>query len=128
METSWKKECDVDINILFVYPFHIISRHTYILVWNQIINSFKSTLIIKNPTKVKNFPMFYCFVGISRSGALCLLMSFQNWRQKMNISNCLGSVPTASTIGIVLYVILYAINIATYNLVVWQTTSLQHWR
>jgi len=53
---------------------------------------------------------------------------FPKLETKMNISNCLGSVPTASTIGVVLFVILYAINIATYNLVVWQTTSLQPWR
>jgi len=39
---------------------------------------------------------------------------------KMNISNYLGSGPTVSMIGVVLYVILYAISMC-------QTKSFQNW-
>jgi hypothetical protein len=34
----------------------------------------------------------------------------------MNVLNYFGSVPTGSTIGVVLCVVLYAISIATYNI------------
>jgi hypothetical protein len=49
---------------------------------------------------------------------ICQLLKLET---KMNISNYLGSVPTVSTIGVVLYVILYAISIC-------QTKSFQNWR
>ena len=53
----------------------------------------------------------------------CQLLELET---KMNISKYLGSVPTSSTIGVIISVILYAISIASYNMVLCQTKSFKN--
>ncbi len=46
----------------------------------------------------------------------------------MNVLNILGSVPTSSTMGVVLCVVLYTISVGISSMVVWNNTNCKSWR